>query len=227
MATPAQSLTNKQNAQHSTGPRTAEGKQKSSLNALRHGLTGQLVVLPGEDAQAYAAFRETVFHDFAPSGSLELVLIQTICDTQWRLERARNLETNLVALAHHEDIPAAIAAVTDPAERTALITAHGYDKRERTLRNLQLQEARLQRTLFKALADLKEAQAARRDAAQALLNKAVDTRTDCRNNNIPFDPAALGFDFTEAELDREVTRRYSRGNLRKRYQPVGGERSML
>jgi len=55
-----------------------------------------------------------------------------ICDTQWRLERARNLETNLIALAHLEEIPA-IAAIEDPGQRAALITAHGYDKRERTL----------------------------------------------------------------------------------------------
>ncbi len=34
------------NAQHSTGPKTPEGKKKSSLNALRHGLTGQIVVMP-------------------------------------------------------------------------------------------------------------------------------------------------------------------------------------
>jgi hypothetical protein len=30
---------NRANAQHSTGPRTESGKQRSSLNALRHGLT--------------------------------------------------------------------------------------------------------------------------------------------------------------------------------------------
>ncbi len=46
---------NRANAQHSTGPKTEAGKQRSSLNALRHGLTGQIVVMPTEDLQAYQA----------------------------------------------------------------------------------------------------------------------------------------------------------------------------
>ena len=37
---------NRENAQKSTGPRTEEGKRKFSLNGIRHGLTGQVVVLP-------------------------------------------------------------------------------------------------------------------------------------------------------------------------------------
>ena len=64
MATPAQTLANQQNSQHATGPRTPEGKHQSSLNSLRHGLTGQTVVLPGEDTEAYATFRAKVFPRF-------------------------------------------------------------------------------------------------------------------------------------------------------------------
>ncbi len=40
---------NRQNAQHSTGPRTEAGKRRSSLNALQHGLTATSAVLPSED----------------------------------------------------------------------------------------------------------------------------------------------------------------------------------
>ena len=32
---------NRANARHSTGPRTESGKQRSSLNALRHGLSAR------------------------------------------------------------------------------------------------------------------------------------------------------------------------------------------
>ena len=43
---------NRANAQHSTGPKSEEGKTKSSRNATRHGLTGKQVVINGEDQQA-------------------------------------------------------------------------------------------------------------------------------------------------------------------------------
>jgi hypothetical protein len=47
---------NRRNAQQSTGPRTEIGKKTSSLNALRHGLTSRIVVLPTEDLAAYQRF---------------------------------------------------------------------------------------------------------------------------------------------------------------------------
>jgi hypothetical protein len=39
---------NRRNAQFSTGPRTPEGRAAVGLNALRHGLSAQTSVLPGE-----------------------------------------------------------------------------------------------------------------------------------------------------------------------------------
>src|ERR1700693_1905973 len=44
---------NRSNAQHSTGPRTDAGKQRSSQNALRHGLTARSAVIPSEDPADY------------------------------------------------------------------------------------------------------------------------------------------------------------------------------
>ena len=52
-ATPIQIAANQANAQKSTGPTSAEGKQRSSLNALKTGLTGRTVLMPGEDTEAY------------------------------------------------------------------------------------------------------------------------------------------------------------------------------
>jgi len=210
MASPAQTLTNQQNAKLSTGPRTPEGKRQSSLNALRHGLTSQTVVLPGEDAEAYAAFHAILLRDFAPVGSAEQILVETIAQTQWRLERSRNLEASLTALAQYEEIPADIAAIEDPALRKAMLNAHGYDKREKKIRNLQLHESRLQRTLFKAMADLEQAQAARREREHFRLAEAIALRKQARQNNLPFDLSESGFDFTNAQLDREEHRRSAR-----------------
>ena len=42
---------NRRNAQKSTGPKTTEGKSNSSRNNLRHGLTGQISLLPTEDRE--------------------------------------------------------------------------------------------------------------------------------------------------------------------------------
>jgi hypothetical protein len=55
---------NRANSLQSTGPKTEAGKQKSSLNALRHRLTGQTVVLPTEDLAAFESFTKTFQDEF-------------------------------------------------------------------------------------------------------------------------------------------------------------------
>src|SRR5713101_8287577 len=101
----ARSARNRANAQHSTGPKTEAGKQRSSLNALRHGLTGHTIVLPTEDLAAYERFTKRFFDDLKPIGILEEQLVQNLADTSWRLNRIPALENNLLALgfAEHSD----------------------------------------------------------------------------------------------------------------------------
>src|SRR5712672_2016414 len=89
---------NKANAQKSTGPRTAAGKQRSSLNALRHGLTGHTIVLPTEDQSAYQRHSQAFLDEYQAKGATETQLVQSLLDTSWQLNRASAVETNLFSL---------------------------------------------------------------------------------------------------------------------------------
>src|SRR5437899_505074 len=90
---------NKSNAGKSTGPRTAAGKQRSSLNALRHGLTGHIVILPTEDQAAYQRHLHRFVDQFQPKGALEEQLVQSLGDTTWRLNRVPATEATFLTLA--------------------------------------------------------------------------------------------------------------------------------
>jgi hypothetical protein len=92
MTTEAQVAANRSNAQSSTGPRTEEGKHASRLNAVTHGFSGSIAVLPTEDPEEYARFREALLESLAPVGALEDRLAEEVVEGSWRLRRAANLE---------------------------------------------------------------------------------------------------------------------------------------
>src|SRR5579863_6960193 len=98
MASAAQITANITNAQASTGPRTDQGKAASSQNSLKHGLTARnSVLLPGEDEAAYRTMCADFFQAFSPAGAPEHELIQTLCDTQWRIHRCARLEADALS----------------------------------------------------------------------------------------------------------------------------------
>ncbi|NLE37262.1 MAG: hypothetical protein GX621_04480, partial [Pirellulaceae bacterium] len=78
MTTERQSIANRQNALQSTGPRTPEGKAVSRMNALRHGLRSEAVILPDEDVDEYEAFDAALRSELAPAGELESILVDRI-----------------------------------------------------------------------------------------------------------------------------------------------------
>src|SRR5207247_3252677 len=68
---------NRQNSLKSTGPTSVEGKSRSAMNALKHGLTAEQIVLPNEDPEAYDALRQKWLDDYpcADAGQLDLIQI--------------------------------------------------------------------------------------------------------------------------------------------------------
>jgi hypothetical protein len=94
---------NRENAKKSTGPRTKEGKQRSSLNATRHSILAQVIHLPKEDMAAYNKFTADYAAALAPVGTVEIQLAHACADLQFRLHRIAAAEHNLFALGHEEN----------------------------------------------------------------------------------------------------------------------------
>src|SRR5690606_36941793 len=62
----ARRAANRANAQKSTGPKTAAGKQAVRLNAVKHGLCAASTVLKDEDAAAFDRLHADYARRFAP-----------------------------------------------------------------------------------------------------------------------------------------------------------------
>jgi len=86
---------NRANAQKSTGPVTPEGKERSRCNALRHGLTAEVVIGALEDADDYGAFEQVIITGYDAQSAVERELVRRLAGVLWRLRRATTMETGL------------------------------------------------------------------------------------------------------------------------------------
>lgn len=157
MSAATRAQVNRDNAKHSTGPRTEEGKNASKLNALNHGLASSQVVLPHESREDYekmkAAFEEA--HD-AGSG-FERELLNRMIDSWWRLQRAYRVETQF--LAQREE---AIANQTDGPQGDAALAFMFSDPKEMARFRLFMRYlASAERAWNRAVADFEKEQKAR------------------------------------------------------------------
>jgi hypothetical protein len=86
---------NRRNARLSTGPVTEEGKERSRLNAVRHGLTAETVIDALEDAGDYAAFELAVTSDYDAQTAVQRELVLRLASLLWRLRRSTAIESGL------------------------------------------------------------------------------------------------------------------------------------
>lgn len=95
MTSDRQARANRENALRSTGPRSAAGKDTAKMNALRHGLRAETLVLPNEDPAEFDQFQQALIGELAPGGELEAVLVERIVVLAWRLRRVGQIEARV------------------------------------------------------------------------------------------------------------------------------------
>ena len=92
MATEAQIKANQENAKKSTGPLTEEGKQRSSMNAMKHGIFSTIPLLPGENLEQFKLLEEEIIKAYQPMDAMECLLVQRLYLTCMRQIRLREAE---------------------------------------------------------------------------------------------------------------------------------------
>jgi hypothetical protein len=198
MATSSRIEINRANAQHSTGPKTEAGKQKSSLNALRHGLTGQIVVMPTEDLQAYQLHLKSFAEEYNPKGATESNLVQALADASWRLNRVAALETNLLILG--------ITQECDPIAG-ALAIASALESQSKALANLSMHSQRLSRQFERTVTQLRALQEIRLAKENSDLHDLLNIMEMTESTGETYDPSEDGFVFSQPQIDAAIRAR--------------------
>ena len=155
MSTPNRTEINRNNAQHSTGPTTEAGKRRSSLNALKHGLTGQLRFMSDEVLAAYEAHVKSFHDEYEPQGATEEHLVQSLIDVSWRLNRIAELE------ADHLSVDWGLS---------------GFLDQTKALVNLGLHSQRLSRQFERTVTQLRALQKTRRSEVREEKGKASNPK---------------------------------------------------
>jgi hypothetical protein len=188
--------TNRANAQHSTGPRTEAGKKNSSQNALRHGLTGETVVLPTEDADAYHAHLQSFLDQYQPQNPTELHLATTLAETSWRLRRVASLEVKALSAA----------SLDSQLKGLAILSTHGQ---------------RLSRQFERTAAELRDLQTSRLNQETWELTQLLAVMDMHEAKGKEYDPSADGFVFSESRIEQAILAR-NRARLASEARPYMG-----
>jgi len=120
MATEAQMRANQENAQKSTGPTSIEGKKRSSLNAVTHGIFSNIAILPGEDEAFIQKLREDILATYQPQDTMELCLVDRIYIAMMRQVRLCQAEAAKLRMSMRPEIL---------AESLSLILRHSTIRR--------------------------------------------------------------------------------------------------
>ena len=96
MSSEKQIAANRGNAKRSTGPNTSGGKARSRMNAWKHGLRAEKIVIAGEEAEDLQAIQRELWEEHQPSPGMETLLVERLAHYAWRMRRALVFEAALL-----------------------------------------------------------------------------------------------------------------------------------
>ena len=150
---------NRANAQKSSGPKTQIGKQRSRMNAVKHNLSGQNLILQESEVEAYNRMSTSMFNDLKPKSEPEHQIAQKIIDTNFRLNRLTAIENNLFNLGLTQN-----ETDTDQDDRIEVMAAQtrAWTEHANTFDTIGRYESRLSRQLLKYQQEFERLQAVRK-----------------------------------------------------------------
>ncbi len=142
MTTQKQIEANRENAKHSTGPKSEEGRKVVAQNALKHGVFSKQILLEGEPQKEFEALRLEFYEQFQPQGLLEQLFCERALAAAWRLSRVTQMESMLI---NH--------AARNSFDSNGIIEVLGGYQGDK-LSLLSRYEISLEKILFRSLAEL-------------------------------------------------------------------------
>jgi len=171
MATEAQILANRLNAQKSTGPLTPQGKEIISQNAVKHGLTAANDIISSESQTEFELYRDRMLDELAPQSPVESLLAERVVSLSWRLKRTGRIQNQAIDAMNKDSILSPLAKLTrsllpkslqpsysDPSDDDAALAlgrlAIKDFSNERVLERLLMYERRIENSLYKTILEL-------------------------------------------------------------------------
>ncbi|MBL8230233.1 MAG: hypothetical protein JNL98_17215 [Bryobacterales bacterium] len=129
---------NAANAQKSTGPTSAEGKEKVSQNARKHGLSGAKFFCPQHLRPLLAEIEQEYRQSIRPVGFLEEDTLIQLRNSRFNMERAQILMEELGSEADSRGVD----PLADPATRKDYLLYQRYFNQNRAGMQASLRELR-------------------------------------------------------------------------------------
>jgi len=174
MATEAQTLANRQNAQKSTGPKTPDGKAAISQNAVKHGLSAHNDVISSENQADFDLHRDRILAELNPATPMESMLAERIVSLYWRLKRIGHIQNQTIEtmnnniasnppltkliqslLPKSSDQPQPTSSIPDSALALGRLAIKDFAN-ARVLDGLLLYERRLENSLYKTMVEFQK-----------------------------------------------------------------------